>query len=96
MLVFAAPDPPSLEAVRKASRVANENGTAVVLINPHVPATSGLGLNERRKHEEFFTKCAWCTASSRCLGATGTSRKRFPGLWRLYLQDETRPGRAAA
>ena len=30
VLVFAAPDPPSLEAVRKASRVANENGAAVV------------------------------------------------------------------
>ena len=36
VLVFAAPDPPSLESVMKASKIANENGAAVVLINPRL------------------------------------------------------------
>jgi hypothetical protein len=36
VLVFAAPDPPSLEKVTKTTRLANEAGCAVVLINPRL------------------------------------------------------------
>ena len=94
VLVFAAPDPPSLEAVRKASRVANENGAAVVLINPRLASgDAGLGLNFRRMREEFLGKMTVVYCIQPLPWCNGNIFKRFPGLWRLYLQDETRPGR---
>jgi hypothetical protein len=94
ILVFAAPDPPSLESVRKASRMANENGAAVVLINPRLASgDAGLGLNFRRMREEFLGKMTVVYCVQPLPWCNGNIFKRFPGLWRLYLQDETRPGR---
>lgn len=94
VLVFAAPDPPSLEAVRKASRIANENGASVVLINPRLASgDAGLGLNFRRMREEFLGKMTVVYCIQPLPWCNGNIFKKFPGLWRLYLQDETRPGR---
>jgi hypothetical protein len=74
--------------------VANENGTAVVLINPRLASgDAGLGLNFRRMREEFLGKMCVVYCIQPLPWCNGNIFKRFPGLWRLYLQDETRPGR---
>ena len=94
VLVFVAPHPPSLEAVRKASKIANENGSAVVLINPRLASgDAGLGLNFRRMREEFLGKMTVVYCIQPLPWCNGNIFKKFPGLWRLYLTDETRPGR---
>ena len=86
---------PLLEAVRKASRVANERGTAVVLIRRGRcgPGDAGLGRDFRRMREEFLGKMCVVYCIQPLPWCNGNIFKRFPGLWRLYLQDETRPGR---
>lgn len=94
VLVFAAPDPPSLESVMKASKIANENGAAVVLINPRLASgDAGLGLNFRRMRENFLGRMTVVYALQPLPWCNGSIFKRFPGQWRLYLEDEARPGR---
>ena len=94
VLVFAAPDPPSLEAVTKTTKIANENGAAVVLINPRLASgDAGIGLTVRRMREEFLGRMTVVYCIQPLPWCNGNIFKRFPGMWRLYLQDEARPGR---
>ena len=94
VLVFAAPDPPSLEAVTKTTKIANENGAAVVLINPRLASgDAGIGLTVRRMREEFLGRMTVVYCIQPLPWCNGNIFKRFPGMWRLYLQDEERPGR---
>ena len=94
VLVFAAPDPPSLEAVTKTTKIANENGAAVVLINPRLASgDAGIGLTVRRMREEFLGRMTVVYCIQPLPWCNGNIFKRFPGMWLLYLQDEARPGR---
>ena len=94
IIVFAAPDPPSLEAVRATTTAANEAGASVVLINPRLASgDAGLGLNFRRMRDQFLGRMTVVYAIQPLPWCNGNIFKRFPGMWRLYLQDEERPGR---
>jgi hypothetical protein len=94
VLVFAAPDPISLEKVQKATGRANELGCPVVLLNPRlVSGDAGVGLNVRRMRENFLGKMT-VTYSLRPLPwCNGSVFKAFPGPWKLYLEDQDEPGR---
>ena len=73
VLVFAAPDPPSLEKVTSTTKLANENGAAVVLVNPRLASgDAGIGLTVRRMREDFLGRMTvvyclqplpWCNGS---------------------------------
>ena len=92
IIVFAAPDPPSLEAVRATTTAANEAGASVVLINPRLASgDAGLGLNFRRMRDQFLGRMTVVYAIQPLPWCNGNIFKRFPGMWRLYLQDEERP-----
>ena len=94
VLVFAAPDPPSLEAVQQTTKIANEDGAAVVLVNPRLASgDAGIGLTVRRMREEFLGRMTVVYCIQPLDWCNGNIFKRYPGMWRLYLQDEERPGR---
>lgn len=94
VLVFAAPDPPSLEAVTKTTKVANEAGAAVVLINPRLASgDAGIGLTVRRMRDQFLGRMTVVYCLQPLPWCNGSIFKMYPGLWRLYLEDEERPGR---
>ena len=94
VLVFAAPDPPSLEKVTSTTKLANESGAAVVLINPRLASgDAGIGLTVRRMRQDFLGRMTVVYCLQPLPWCNGSIFKRYPGLWRLYLEDETRPGR---
>ena len=94
VLVFAAPDPPSLEKVTSTTKLANENGAAVVLVNPRLASgDAGIGLTVRRMREDFLGRMTVVYCLQPLPWCNGSIFKKYPGLWRLYLEDETRPGR---
>jgi len=94
VLVFAAPDPPSLDKVTKTTRIANEAGAAVVLINPRLASgDAGIGLTVRRMRDKFLGRMTVAYCLQPLPWCNGSIFKRYPGMWRLYLEDEARPGR---
>ena len=94
VLVFAAPDPPSLEKVTSTTKLANENGAAVVLVNPRLASgDAGIGLTVRRMREDFLGRMTVVYCLQPLPWCNGSIFKKYPGLWRLYLEDESRPGR---
>lgn len=94
VLVFAAPDPPSLENVRKTTTIANEAGAAVVLVNPRLASgDAGIGLTVRRMRDQFLGAMTVVYHIEPIEWCNGNIFRKYPGMWRLYLSDETRPGR---
>ena len=56
VVVFAAPDPISLEKVQRTTGRANELGCPVVLLNPRLASgDAGVGLNVRRMRAVSYT-----------------------------------------
>jgi hypothetical protein len=94
VLVFAAPDPMSLEKVQRATGRANELGCPVVLLNPRLASgDAGVGLNVRRMRDNFLGKMT-VTYSLRPLPwCNGSVFKAYPGQWKLFLEDTEEPGR---
>ena len=94
VLVFAAPDPMSLEKVQKATGRANELGYPVVLLNPRLASgDAGVGLNVRRMRDNFLGKMT-VTYSLRPLPwCNGSLYKSYPSAWKLFLEDPEEPGR---
>jgi|TARA_B100001540_G_scaffold227136_1_gene201320 hypothetical protein len=94
VVVFAAPDPISLEKVQRTTGRANELGCPVVLLNPRLASgDAGVGLNVRRMRERFLGKMT-VTYSLRPLPwCNGSLFKAYPGAWKLFLEDPEEPGR---
>lgn len=100
LLVIACPDPPGaddcMRVVRQLSSQDEEAGALerpVVLFNQRMSSGDvGLGLNARRIRNNFL-KAFTITYSLRPIGDIGTVFRRYPGLWKVFVEEENLPGR---
>ena len=100
VIVVACPDPQGAEETMKLVRSAGEQDEKqsreyrpIVLFNPRLSSGDvGLGLNARRMRENF-TKNFTVTYSLRPIGDEGSVYRRYPGLWKVFMEDESTPGR---
>jgi len=92
LIVLAAPDPPGLESLMKIS-CNLQHGQSLVMFNPRLASGDvGVGLNIRRLRETFL-KDFVTTYSLRPVGDVGSVFRRYPGLWQVFVQDASFPGR---
>lgn len=92
VIIVAAPDPPGLDYLMKIGRNLEE-GQSLVLFNPRVASGDvGVGLNIRRLRESFLKEFV-TVYSLRPIGDVGTVFKKFPELWKVFVQDPDLPGR---
>jgi hypothetical protein len=52
----------------------------------------GIGLNARRLRESFLQNFL-VTYSLRPIGDVGTVFRMYPGLWKVFVEDPSLPGR---
>jgi Domain of unknown function (DUF1995) len=52
----------------------------------------GIGLNVRRMRTQFLSQFI-TTYSIRPIGEIGTIYRRYPAQWKVFLQDDSMPGR---
>ena len=91
-LVICAADPQGADDAARAAGAAEASGAAVVLLNPRLASgDAGIGLNARRMRENFLSRLA-VTYCLRPVG-DGTVYRRYPGLYKVFVSDETTPGR---
>lgn len=92
IIIVAAPDPPGLDVLMKIGRNL-EVGQALVLFNPRLASGDvGVGLNIRRLRDSFL-KEFMTVYSLRPIGDVGTVFRRYPELWKVFVQDPEVPGR---
>lgn len=100
VVVVACPDPPGADDCMKLVRlVAQQDEEAgalqrpIVLFNQRMSSGDvGLGLNARRIRGNFL-KPFVVTYSLRPIGDIGSVFRRYPGMWKVFLEEETMPGR---
>ncbi|GFR47790.1 hypothetical protein Agub_g9560 [Astrephomene gubernaculifera] len=100
LVVLACVDPPGAEdcmrVVRQVSEQDEQAGTPgrpVVLFNQRMSSGDvGLGLNSRRIRSTFLRDFT-ITYSLRSIGDVGTVFRRYPGLWKVFVEEESLPGR---
>ncbi|CAG9461574.1 unnamed protein product [Pedinophyceae sp. YPF-701] len=92
IVVVAAPDPQGLEETQAAANSLGP-GQAMILFNPRLASGDvGIGLNVRRMRDNFLG--SFVTAYSiRPIEDVGSVFRRYPGLWQVFVEDETTPGR---
>lgn len=100
VIIVACPDPPGADECIKLVRTAREQDEQegrpyrpVVLFNPRLSSGDvGLGLNARRLRQNF-TKNFTVTYSLRPIADVGSVYRRYPGLWKVFLEEEGISGR---
>lgn len=93
LIVLATPDPQGLEDCYRVVNMLGETGPPIVMFNPRlVSGDVGIGLNMRRLQSKFL-KTFQTTYSLRPIQDIGTVFRSYPGLWKVFIQDEAAPGR---
>ena len=66
----------------------------MVLLNPRLASgDAGIGLTVRRMRDDFLGRMTVSYSLRPLPWCNGSVFKSYPGLWRLYLGDDDRPGR---
>lgn len=93
LIILAAPDPPSLEAVKRAASTA-ATIAPLVLFNPRLASgDAGVGLNIRRLNKQFMSTFT-TSYSLRPVADVGSVFRRYPGQWQVFVEDSSlEPGR---
>ncbi|GIL69195.1 hypothetical protein Vretimale_12588 [Volvox reticuliferus] len=100
LIVIACVDPPGADdCIRVVRQVREQDEQAGVLDRPIVlfnqrmsSGDVGLGLNARRIRNEFLKNFV-VTYSLRPIGDIGTVFRRYPGQWKVFVEEENLPGR---
>ncbi|KAJ9505336.1 hypothetical protein QJQ45_021834 [Haematococcus lacustris] len=100
LVVLTCPDPPGAEDALKTIRQVGEQEEAkglaprpVVLFNQRLSGGDvGLGLNARRLRDRYLNQFS-ITYSLRPIGEVGSVFRRYPGQWKVFLEDPELPGR---
>ena len=88
--VMCAPDP---QGLADAQRIAASCELPLVIFNGRLASgDAGIGLNVRRMRERFLGTFA-VAYSIRPLPGGGSIFYRYPGPWKVFLEDQTAPGR---
>jgi len=96
LIVLATPDPQGLDDCYRIVNMLGETGPPIVMFNPRlVSGDVGIGLNVRRLQNKFL-KTFQTTYSLRPIQDIGTVFRCYPGLWKVFIQDESVAGRCAA
>ncbi|EFJ41630.1 hypothetical protein VOLCADRAFT_98381 [Volvox carteri f. nagariensis] len=100
LVVVACVDPPGAEdCIRLVRQIREQDEQAggldrpIVLFNQRMSSGDvGLGLNARRIRNEFL-KNFTVSYSLRPIGDIGTVFRRYPGQWKVFVEEENLPGR---
>ncbi|KAF8072802.1 AGO3 [Scenedesmus sp. PABB004] len=100
LIVLCCPDPPGAEEAQRAVRQVGEQDEAagsmerpIVLFNQRLSSGDvGIGLNARRLRSTFLQRFN-VTYSLRPVGEVGTVFRRYPGLWKVFVEEPALPGR---
>ncbi|KXZ50670.1 hypothetical protein GPECTOR_15g354 [Gonium pectorale] len=100
LVVLACVDPPGaddcIRVVRQVAEQDEQKGSLerpIVLFNQRMSSGDvGLGLNSRRLRSNFL-KNFTVTYSLRPIGDIGTVFRRYPEQWKVFVEEETMPGR---
>ncbi|KAI8476005.1 MAG: hypothetical protein J3K34DRAFT_516919 [Monoraphidium minutum] len=100
LIIIACPDPPGAEDCRKAVRQVGEQDEQtgipdrpIILFNQRLSSGDvGIGLNARRLREGFLKQFT-VTYSLRPVGDIGTVFRRYPGMWKVFVEEPELPGR---
>lgn len=92
LVIVVAADPQGADDCVRLNRLVPQH-TGLVLFNPRlVSGDVGIGLNVRRLRQQFLGQFV-TTYSIRPIDDIGTIYRRYPSLWKVFIQDETTPGR---
>jgi len=100
LVIVACPDPFGAEECIRLVRSVGEQDERegreyrpVVLFNPRLNSGDvGLGLNARRMRSTFLNNFV-VTYSLRPINEVGSVYRRYPGMWKVFLEDEQAEGR---
>jgi hypothetical protein len=59
---------------------------------PQISGDVGIGLNARRLRDNFLNRFT-VTYSLRPVGDIGTVFRRYPGMWKVFVEEPDLPGR---
>ncbi|GBF95285.1 hypothetical protein Rsub_08316 [Raphidocelis subcapitata] len=97
LIIVACPDPPGAEdCLRTIAEQDEREGIPerpVVLFNQRLSGGDvGIGLNARRMRNNFLDRFT-VTYSLRPVGDVGTVFRRYPGMWKVFVEEPELPGR---
>lgn len=100
LIIFACPDPPGADDCRRIVRQIGEQDEKlgvgerpVVLFNQRLSSADvGLGLNTRRMRQQFLGSFM-VTYSLRPIGEIGSVFRRYPGKWKVFVEEPELRGR---
>lgn len=92
VVILAAPDPQSFSFVQDIMERLPDHST-LIMFNPRLASgDAGVGLNVRRIRDMLLTSFV-TTYSLKPIGDIGSVFRRYPEQWKVFLEDETCPGR---
>eukprot|EP01023_Acetabularia_acetabulum_P010249 TRINITY_DN1469_c0_g1_i1.p2 TRINITY_DN1469_c0_g1~~TRINITY_DN1469_c0_g1_i1.p2 ORF type:complete len:201 (-),score=47.02 TRINITY_DN1469_c0_g1_i1:1616-2218(-) len=94
LVIIAAPDPQGLKDLMKMIDKNEEKvDLQYILFNPRLASGDvGIGLTARRIRDRFLSQFL-VTYSLRPIGEVGTVFRKYPGMWQVFLADESMQGR---